>query len=191
MRYFHVYFRIDTGYAWGRGLEKSKTLAFYKEIRDTFEKAGWAIEEHHPYETIDVINGKTRLYVHPMELSGPCEESLIPVVEALLVNRTTFTHYRTDRYNELLDLEGDALMAEYHKKDAETDARLLNAFRSPDDAFYTVFDLAQKIRIPTLHDYLGFSSGEPAHVYARERFNTIVEKGLIKFNNETGVARTV
>lgn len=190
MRYFHVYFRIDTGYAWGRGLEKSKTEAFYNEIRDIFEKAGWAIENH-SFGTIDVINGKTRLYVHPMELSGPCEESLIPVVEALLVNRTTFTHYRTDRYDELLDLEGDALMAEYHKKDAETDALLLNAFQSPDDAFYKVFDLAHKIRISTLHDYICFSSGEPAHVYTRERFNALVEKGLIKFNNETGMARTV
>ena len=43
--YIDTYFRIESGYEWGRGMSKEKTEAFFSEIKKLFSQNGFAIEE--------------------------------------------------------------------------------------------------------------------------------------------------
>lgn len=196
MAYFNTYFRINAGYQWGSGLSKEKTLAFYKEIREVFAARGWTIAEHKPYDTIDVIKGKTRLYVHPMELTGPCETELVPVVEEILHECKTFTYEQTKIYNELADLDPEMLTEYYRSKNTETDSLILSTFKTKRKNLgyfisTTLFNLGDKIRLETIYDHGGRGSGDTTDKYLHERFDALVQKGLITvFQSNTNLART-
>ena len=43
--YTDTYFRIESGYEWGRGMSEEKTEAFFAEIRNLFSQNGFTIEE--------------------------------------------------------------------------------------------------------------------------------------------------
>ena len=68
---FHLLFSLETGYEWEKDLSHEKTDAFYKEIKEKFHE-----EEFDTVRTgctslaMYLVKGKTRLYVHPMEISG-------------------------------------------------------------------------------------------------------------------------
>ena len=186
--YHEVYFRIDTGYLWGKGLEESKTQAFYDEIMLAFLHRKWAIEpvgtfaDHVCY----AVKGKTRLYIHPMELTGPCEDSLVSEVEGILAECKTLEHYDTDVFEELYELEGDELEAEYHKNDPEVDKAILKAFvpTKAKKAFRPgtlLFGISDRFKIPTLKERLGIRTNtDSASRYVQSRFNALVKEGFIE-----------
>ena len=180
--YHHTYFRIEAGYKWGEGMSNAAFDAFISEIILLFAKAKWTVAPVSVGDCVDVIKGKTKLYVHPMEVSGPCEDSLVPEVEAILARGTTFSHYRTDKYDQLLDLEGAELSAAYHTKDEETEKILLRHYvvpRKKGNVRTDLFYLADKIRIKTLNDYIGRCTDDPAHAYMMEMYESLVEAGKI------------
>lgn len=43
--YTDTYFRIESGYEWGRGMSEEKTETFFAEIRSLFSQNGFTIEE--------------------------------------------------------------------------------------------------------------------------------------------------
>lgn len=180
--YHHVCFRIEAGYVWGEGMSKEAFDIFINEVILLFARMKWTVAPVFVGDCVHLIKGKTRLYVHPMELSGPCEDGLIPEVEAILAKGRSFSHYRTDRYDELLDLEGDDLMAAYRKKNDSAEAIILKHFAKPKKKECVpcdLFELANKVRIRTLDDYIGRSTGDPADVYMKEVYDSLVSRGLI------------
>ena len=109
--YTDTYFRIESGYEWGRGMSEEKTEAFFAEIRSLFSQNGFTIEERKYGGCPDVVLDKTRLYCHPQELSGPVRKDLIEHIEKILTQGTTFQYLRTDTYGELLDLTEEEELA--------------------------------------------------------------------------------
>lgn len=184
-KYFNTYFRISAGYVWGRGMNEEKMRLFYNEITLLFVNAGWGIQHVDSFSScIYVIKGKTKLYVHPMELSGPCEEGLVEKVSALLSEGERWTLTRVDVYDELLDMNRDELMEHYRKEYAgKADSLLREGFRrkrgekipiSP-----TLFEIGGRIKVKTLEDHLCRSSMDPDQAFLRERFDSLVERGEI------------
>ena len=83
---FHLLFSLESGYEWGKGLSHEKTDAFYKEIkREIFmERDSITDRTGCTSQAMYLVKGKTRLYVHPMEISGYCETLHIPQITAIL-----------------------------------------------------------------------------------------------------------
>ena len=76
---FHLLFSLESGYEWGKGLSHEKTDAFYKEIKEKFHEEGFDTDRTGcTSPAMYLVKGKTRLYVHPMEISGYCETLHIP-----------------------------------------------------------------------------------------------------------------
>ena len=113
--YTDTYFRIESGYEWGRGMSEEKTEAFFAEIRSLFSQNGFTIEERKYGGCPDVVLDKTRLYCHPQELSGPVRKELIGRIEKILTQGTTFQYLRTDTYGEVLDLTEEEELAYYRE----------------------------------------------------------------------------
>lgn len=97
--YKHVYFRLNSGYVWGKGMDQAKIENFYSDILALFEADGWTIKEpYHHGSGATVANGNSSLYIHPQAVSGYVTEDLIPAVSAALEHGCTFEHYATDIY---------------------------------------------------------------------------------------------
>lgn len=86
---FHLLFSLESGYEWGKGLSHEKTDAFYKEIKEKFHGEGFDMDRTGcTSQAMYLVKGKTRLYVHPMEISGYCETLHIPQITAILKKET-------------------------------------------------------------------------------------------------------
>lgn len=193
MRYINTYFRIDTGYLWGSGLSEEKTRRFYDEITLLFVNAGWDIQHASSFgNCIYVIKDKTKLYVHPMELTGPCREELIPEVTALLEKGRTWSLTSVERFEECFDLNSTQLLEYYRKDTAKADGLILDAFRKnrylerlmksrglKGAVAAILFDIGGKIRVNTLESHIGRSSSDVDQTFLRERYRALVEEGRI------------
>ena len=184
-KYINTYFHIDAGYVWGEGMDEKACRRFYDEIILLFVRSGWTVVPHEIGNTVDVVKGKSRLYVHPQELSGPCEESLIEKVKDILRQGKTFTLTRTDRYETLLDLDHDGLMDLYRKSNDKVDPLIIDKFlpyrpKSQRHVTMTLMKIGDIIKVNTLTDRLGRMSGDTTDRYLHERFDALVEAGKIK-----------
>ena len=154
--YIDTYFRIESGYEWGRGMSKEKTGAFFAEIRSLFSQNGFTIEECKYGGCPDVVLEKTRLYCHPQELSGPVRKDLIEHIEKILTQGTTFQYLRTDTYGELLDLTEEEELAYYHEThDMTIGGVFLEAFRTKRRNLYKIREqvleiITGKLQVRTL-----------------------------------------
>ena len=84
-KYFNTQFRIEAGYEWGKGMPEYKTRLFYNDIILAFVRRGWTVEPIRCSNCVYVIKEKTRLYVHPMELTGACKEEHVEEVKTILI----------------------------------------------------------------------------------------------------------
>ena len=186
MAFYHVYFRIEAGYVWGSGMSRERLEAFYAEIKTLFCANGWKIQPVGRYgNSVYVVKDKTRLYVHPMELSGACDENDILSVEEILRKGVSWSFVRTDRYELLLDISDGELLDWYRKeKSDEADRLIIDAFKpSPfakvHDIGPTLMRVGGDVRVQTLDHYLGRSSLDPDQEFLRERFDALVKGGRI------------
>ena len=191
--YIDTYFRIESGYEWGRGMSKEKTGAFFAEIRSLFSQIGYTIEECKYGGCPDVVLEKTRLYCHPQELSGPVRKDLIEHIEKILTQGTTFQYLRTDTYGELLDLTEEEELASYHEvHDRTIEEVLREVFRTRARNLYRYREqvlegIAGKLRISTLRERNSCTSFSPVWRYVREAYGKMVAKGeLIEGYKQTG-----
>ena len=184
-RYIKTYFRIEAGYEWGNGMSEKKMKIFYDEIHRLFLNAGWTIMCHNIGNTCDVINDKTKLYVHPQELSGPCEESLIPVVEKILSQGTSFRYKATDKYDILEDLTPEEIKTRYGQETEKIDKLILESFTTKKNNLFknrldVLFYVAGKIKIKTITDNLTVLTNCCAEYEAvSERYQKLLSQGKI------------
>lgn len=189
MRYFQTHFRISSGYVWGTdhpGLSDEAHGRFYSEITRLFSEAGWTVtpaKGKHDCPTFS--KGKTALYAHPMDLSGPCEHALVPEVKAILSKGTTFKFLHTDTYDELLDLTDDEVMERFRANAAEYDRLLTESFRTKrrnlyKDTSQMLFHLSGKIFIRTLEHNLAILTPDTVSFrFLCERFDALAASGAI------------
>ena len=184
----NVYFRLDSGYVWGGdhpGMSKEKEDAFFAEARRLFSEAGYEIKSIKYTECPGIVKEFTDLYCHPMDLSGYCEESRIPEIEAILAKGTTFKHRCTDTYKQVYPYNREQEI-EYYRQTFHDyiHSSLLSLFttkrRNLKKPQREVIErLANQIRIDTIKHTLGVSCGAPCETYIYELYKDMVAKGLL------------
>lgn len=196
--YIRCNFHIDSGYEWGRGMDQDACRKFYDEIILLFTRKGWSIICRDRGNVVNVVNGKSSLYVHPMELTGPCEESLIPEVRAILGAGTTFRFTSLEKFEALVDATPEQVQKMYEDNNEQNDRLIVEAFKTPSkdkyvNVFTVLFDLGWKVKIKTTTDYVGVRcSGDQVDKYLNSRFDELVKEGkiLLKETNNIDYARS-
>ena len=191
--YTDTYFRIESGYEWGRGMSEEKTETFFAEIRSLFSQNGFTIEERKYGGCPDVVLDKTRLYCHPQELSGPVRKELIGRIEKILTQGTTFQYLRTDTYGDVLDLTEEEELAYYREVHAMgIEGIFSEAFRTRRRNLYKSREqvqeiLVEKLRVKTFRESSVYSSTSPAWRYIREIYEKMLAEGkLVEGYKHTG-----
>lgn len=191
-KYIHTRFNIEAGYRWGSGMPMDKMNAFYDEIKDLFAAAGWTVKGGCPPTVAPTVYYESSsLYCHPMELSGPCEEKLYPIVSAILNQATTCSLQSIEKLGQVYKLSDHEYENALHsiRKDIEKD--LLNAFKTTHpmefiSGYYNnLSTVAEQYRVPTLKSYIGLSSNDVQVKYITQVFNDMIKDGkiLCKENN--------
>ncbi len=70
--YIYVYFRVDSPYKWGKGMDESISKDFNKEAVDILEKIGLTVtnDGSTQFSAPQGQQEAERLYMHPMDFSG-------------------------------------------------------------------------------------------------------------------------
>ena len=126
--------------------------------------------------------GKTCLYCHPTELSGPVEEPHIVLVENLLKTGSSFQYLTTDRITQLYDFTVEEELAYYRQQISEQ--LFLEAFRSPGPTRYhlreeVLEELVRQLMVPTVRTPIGCSFASPCMCVVRETYASLVQRGLL------------
>ena len=189
-KYLDAKFKIETGYEWGKGLDKKRTMAFYDEIALAFLHEGWTIQPAGwSSGVIYVIKDKTRLYVHPMEITGPRREDIIKQVTDIITGCTTCTLTEVKTFNELLDIEGDELEKAYDKMSKEADAAIIQSVIRrggiPESQMNAeLFRLSDRFVIKTIKEPGGIrSSGDSAHSFLKTRLEELIKNKTLDKNS--------
>lgn len=184
----HVYFRIESGYVWGGnnpGMPKEKEDAFFAEMRRLFSEAGYEIKPIEYTDCPGIVKEFTDLYCHPMDLSGFCEESRIPEIEAILAKGATFSHRCTDTYNQVYPYNREQ-ETEYYRQNFREHIRnrLPLLFTTKRRNLYKatkkiIEQLTNEIRIDTIERITGKSYANPCKTYITEIYEEMVDQGLL------------
>lgn len=184
--YQHVYFRLDSGYEGGKGMDQDKTENFYSDILALFEADGWTIiEPYHSGSGATVANGSSSLYIHPQEASGYVTEEVIPAVSAALQHGCTFHHYATDIYETAYNWTAQQYREYLNSKRGDINAALLEAFKTPRRNLYK-FDynalpvVIDKFHVQRLDGQNGHCTGDITEQVIREIFTALVNTGKIE-----------
>lgn len=191
--YIDTYFRIESGYDGGR-MSEEKACRFFAEVKRLFTEQGFSVKEgKYKNDCPEVYLGKTCLYCHPQELSGPVRKEHIGRIEKILAQGTTFQYLRTDTYDEILDLTEEEELAYYHEvHDMTIGDVFCEAFRTKHRNLYKYREqvletIVEKLRVSTFHERHGSSSCPPIWHYIREIYGKMVAKGeLIEGYKQSG-----
>lgn len=183
--YKHVYFRLNSGYEWGKGMDQDKTEKFYSDILALFEADGWTIKEpYHQGSGATVANGNSSLYIHPQAVSGYVTEELIPAVSTALEHGCTFQHYATDIYDTAYNWTAQQYREYLNSKRGDINAALLEVFKTPRRNLYK-FDynalpvVISKFHVQRLDGQNGHCTGDITEQVIREMFTALVNAGKI------------
>ena len=184
MNYRNVHFRLDSGYEWGKGLDKELSENFHDEINNLFIEAGWEIREPKFSSACpNAVNGKNRLYLHPIDASGEVREDLIPEVENILSKGTTFKFRKTDIYEVLFDMSDEEYQHYLEGKRGQIEDDLLTLFKTKRKNLFVANTSAaiektkEKYRIQRVSEHMGRSSSDLEWRYVDKVFRDMVKQG--------------
>jgi hypothetical protein len=189
MSYRNIYFRLDTGYKWGKGLEENQTLNFYKDITSLFKESGWEVIEAKRHICPDVFKGKNHLYLHPMEASGELQEELISEVENILNKGKTFKYFHTDVYEVLQDMDDKEYQTYLESKKADIETVIMESFKTKRKNLFitdkcSILDkIKEKYRIARVQKHMGRSSDDLEWIYVYKIFENMVDSGCLMTAN--------
>ena len=184
----NVYFRLESGYVWGGdhpGMSEEKEDAFFAEIRQLFTGAGYELKSNEYTECPDIVKEYTDLYCHPMDISGYCEESRIPEIEAILAKGTTFSHRCTDTYGQVYPYNREQEIEYYRQTYRDhIENSLLSLFTTKRSNLYKckkeiIERIANQNRINTVKHTIGISYGDPCETYVKEVYKELVDKNVL------------
>ncbi len=184
MNYKNVYFRLESGYQWGKGMDQNASDAFHNELNELFINAGWEIKEKEfSCSCPEAFKDKNRLYLHPQSASGELQEDLIPEVEKILSKGTTFKHYKTDVYETLFNMSDEEYQKILEGQEKEIRKDLLEGFKTKRSNLFITSSWAviervkEKYHIQRIQQHLGRSSDNLEWKYVGEIFNKMIEEG--------------
>jgi len=192
--YIYTRFNIEAGYKWGSGMPLDQMNRFYNEITQLFSAFGWTIEEASSSNSAPTVRcGSSSLYCHPMELSGPCEKKLYPIISSILEFASTCSLKSIEPLERVYNISDNEYQQALDslRKDIEQD--LMTAFRTNHPMEYTsgyynkVDNVAMRYRVPTLTSYIGVSSNDIQVKYITQVFHDLIKEGKILCKeNENG-----
>lgn len=146
--YSNVYFRIEaSGYQYPSFSFEEEKEAFYIEVRNALEPFGWHMENG--YETWDcdyILNGKSRLYLHPQNFSGEVLKNDIKAIAEALQKRNTFYLRWVDLYDTVYDISDSEYEEYLCSKDGEIRKVLFeNCGTTRTSKFYYAFDVCRSL----------------------------------------------
>lgn len=70
--YTYVYFRLNSPYKWGKGMDDDLSKKFNKEAVEILKEIGLTVTEDgsSPFSAPQGLHKAERLYMHPMDFSG-------------------------------------------------------------------------------------------------------------------------
>ncbi len=193
---YHVHYTLQTGYGWEKGLSHDRTEAFYREISGLFRKYGFTVKKegmHAPATYI--VKGKTRLHVHPMEISGYCEALRIPEITRILAgNGDTFRLVRDSILEEVYTFTEEEELEYYRNRYGKhilDDIR--NAFRCRKKGKEEILSLmASRINAATTCYLHGTWHDSPAYRFIKSAYEKLVQKGeLIETTRRIGCCNII
>lgn len=156
---------------------------FHQEMKDLFLAAGWDRHEPKYANTCpEYSKGKSRLYCHPTEISGPCEASLIPEVCRQIGRATKCTVMKAEDRGRVFDITPEQYMEALKVLRTAIEKDLLREFslsdrRSDDDRHENVM---LKYRVMTLENHTDMlSSLHPYWKYTGEVLNDLIAQKKI------------
>lgn len=181
MKYLDIHFKIEAGYVWGQGMAANRIAAFSAEVVALFVGAGWQIKKSEFAAcSPEVVLGKSRLYLHPMDISGELDAELVPVVEALLKQGKTFKLVEVREIGELVDLSDEDYLEWLKGKHTEIEARLLAAFACGDVSGQRVVEqVKERYHVNRLVAHIGRGARDPEWRYVQEVFDSLVAGGKL------------
>lgn len=192
--YLNTHFNIDSGYRMGSGwadVSIEDRTEFNNEIRWLFETNGFEIEEPRlsgGCPTAYKPGTEERLYLHPMELTGPVLESDIPKIERFLKGAETFTLVNVKTYGELYPVS-DAEYEKYLEKNRdEITQDIIDEIGTSKYVGYSFFDTYNKVynkwHLDRTGSYLGKSSLDIDIKFFEEILEDLIEQGIIDKNDK-------
>ncbi len=185
-RYYQTYFHIDAGYVWGDGMDASTKANFFADMTAVFSKAGWEVEDPRGLSSCPTVHkGDSHLYCHPMQLSGPCERSLVDEVVSILSSAKTCTLRNVAIHDQVYDLTDVQYKNALDTVQADIEADIIAAFTTSrkdkylSDSNSQIYNIANRYHIRTLDKNYGIRSDDIHIKYVEARFNDMVERGAI------------
>lgn len=175
----HLY----TGYEWGYGMLPAASQAFHQEMKAMFQDAGW--EYHEPkFQSAcpEYSKGKSRLYCHPLMISGPCETELIGEVCKLATSASTCAIEKVEDHGRIFDITEEQYYAALDAMRPEIEADLLREFappcRSSDSDRHE--NVMLNYRVMTMdHHTQSLSSSHPYWAYTEKVLEDLISQGKI------------
>lgn len=128
-KYRRISVELNSGYEWGSGMLPAAKTRFHREMKELFTTAGWEyVAPAFDTASPSYRKGKSLLYCHPMELSGPCEESLMEEVAHLLKNAVHCTVLSFKDEGRVYDIADERYTEILQTLRGEIEKDLLNAF---------------------------------------------------------------
>jgi len=183
---FHeVYFRIESGYQWGNGMSSEKYKKFNDEICKLFSKNGWEIVDGKSSGVCPSAEyGKSKLYLHPTQISGPCDDSLVYGIEKMLKNGKTFEFITTDIYSQLYDMNDEEYADYLNSKRNDIEKLILTSCKTQRKNLFVYEDtllmgISEKIKVKRITDYMGICYPCLESEFAKNVFEDLLSKGKI------------
>lgn len=193
--YSNVHFRIEANYykyPYNNYTEYDKK-AFYMEAKKVLEPLGWKLEKDaEEWNCTYIVNGKSRLYLHPQDFSGEVLKNDIKVIAEALQNQDAFYLEWVDLYNTVYDISNSEYEKYLNGKDEEIRKDLFANFGTTRmNKFYYAFDvcrgLSEKYRLRRvgLNDGRNYGSGQTIE-HIEKIIEEMIAEGLLIGSENNG-----
>lgn len=145
--YKSVTIQLETDYKWGSGWSRNSAMAFDEEMNKVFPDAGYIIEKAEFDGSCDRLkdDGKTDIYMHPMEFTGVFRTDDIEKIQSILDGCKTVYGTHIQCVNDLYKLDNETYRGMIYD-DADRIAKVILSY--PKGSFFDVsMDFAEATRI--------------------------------------------
>lgn len=180
-----TYFYIESGYVWGSGHTLEQSEKFDAEIKKMFEKLpDWKLLEKtlsasaNEYQYKD---GISKLYCHPMELSGIIDIDLIPVIEQAIkeCNQDIIKFRYTKTFKEYENISIEEVENRIRSRKNEIVKDLFNIFQTNRRNQYYFIGNCDRLNSKYHVNAINQKWNNNAHKIIREVLKYAVEIGVI------------
>jgi hypothetical protein len=189
-----VHFRIEAnGYKYPSfHFTEEDKKAFYTEVSEALKPLGWNTKTDKEWNCIDIVNGKSHLYLHPQDFSGEVLKNDIKAIAEALQEHNTFYLEWVDLYETVYDMSDDDYCKYLDSKKSEIRTSLYRDFGTTrTNKYYSVYNVCCSLtgkyglKRVNKNDGLNYGNGY-AMQYIAEIIKEMITEGSLagaEFNN--------